>query len=209
MAEFESKLVLPKSLDEDIKRRVSSKGVAEAVSSTPLASDWDRTYLAERVKSRWTSAEISYYLYGSEHNGILVCTGFYPHEYNFLHYLNQDNPEEMAREDVCPDDRALAPHVHSFLTNDEKNPFSDKDFLGWMHNHPLTGFASRKTKKTVESVGLSESDWEWVYWYLEAYGSDNRKLAFPIYYSGENADFYKSIVISKSMGPAHLDVVVE
>lgn len=168
--------------------------------------NWYKQFLPGRLSSQWTSVEINYLLYGRQTPAGLVCTGYHFQYYNFFHYIDTDNPEQIARQDVCEAD-PLAPHTHSYLNNLDKNPNRGRKILGSLHSHPYGGFHSRKSMKTVESVGFSPDDEWWNNWYLTKYGADGRNMAFVIYYADN--DFYKGASLSKSTEPQHLDIVIQ
>lgn len=201
------RLVLPKNLDTDIKQRLSIDGIMEVADLE--GTGWTPETFSSRLRSGWTETEINYLLYGKQQGNILVCTGFYPKDYNFFHYLDPNNPEEMARDDICPEEREFVPHLHSFLNNPDKNPYPDQDFLGWLHNHFIGGYSIKKRMGTVESVGFSPPDWDWINRYAETYGANNRRLAFVIYYSSPKTDFYKGLVLARDLPPTHLEVAIE
>lgn len=216
-SESEPKLILPKSFDEDIRRRLSPEGLSQFVDSLDSASDseldldllrYHREDLPQRLASHWSSAEVSYLLYGQSTPRGLVCSNYYFQDYNLSHYLDMNDPTQANRDDICPDDREVAPHIHSFMKNPENNPYPTEQFLGWVHNHPM-GFYFQKRKKTAESVGFSEPDWEWIEWYTKEYGSDGRKLGFAIYYSSPRTDFYKGLVVNQTVAPVHAEVIIE
>jgi len=207
-AEKHNKLILPRSLDLDIKSRLSLDAIMLIAGKQDTG--WAQDVFASRLQSGWSLAEINYLLYGRGVNGILVCTGFYPQDYNFFHYLDITNAEDTARKDICPDDPEF-PHFHSFLNNAVGNPFPDEDFLGWLHNHP-NGLTIQERMDTVESVGFSGADWTWINQYIENYGTNGRRLAFPIYYTSvvdTEVDFYKGVVAAQNLPPAHLEIIVE
>lgn len=206
-----NRLILPRSLDLDLKRTLSPDGIAEFVDAVDPAAidpellDWHKQHLAQRVASRWSMMEAIYLLYGRETPNALVCNGFYFQYYNLFHYLDMSNPQEAAREDICPDDRELGAHTHSFLWNPNKNPNRGRKLLGYLHNHNR-GLIAQKRMTTVGSVGFSAPDWDNNNRYLQKYGTDGRNMAFVIYYPGD--DFYKGITVSQTSQPGHLEIEV-
>lgn len=209
----ETKLVVSKSLGEDIKRRLVPEEIVRFLGSLDLAQVRDAEdirYLLsypQRLSNGWTSTEVNYLLYGREMDNDLICTNAYFEYYNFFHYINMNDPEQMARKDICKADIGIAPHVHTLAYNPEKNRNLGKNLLGTLHNHNHLGFPSRQKMKSVSAVGFSPDDEFWNNWYLERYGTDGRKLAFVIYYSDN--DFYMGAFKTRHTQLGLLNIVIE
>ena len=206
----EEKLMLPSSLDVDVKKRLELDSMMLFINSldpkkvSPEQIEWFKNALPERYTSKWTTVEINYQLYGRETSDGLIAAGYNFHYYNFSHNLDMTDPEQASRVDICEADATITPHTHSLIYNPEENPNKGKKILGTLHSHPHFGFTSRKDRKSVESVGFSPPDIWLNNWHLKKYGKDGRKLAFLIYYP-EN-DFYKGVSQTKSTEPKHLNI---
>src|SRR3989338_848594 len=142
----ETRLVIPKSLDGDIKRRLRPEEIVGFLGSLDLTNVRDvegiRYLLAypERLGNGLTSTETNYLLYGREIDNDLVCANAYFEFYNFFHYINMNDPEQMARKDLCGADTDSAPHTHTLVYNPEKNRNLGRGLLGTLHSHPHSGF---------------------------------------------------------------------
>lgn len=208
-----TKLIIPKTLDEEIKRRLKTEEIVSFLDTLDLRNVQDAEgikYLVdypERLANGWTMTEVNYLLYGQEIDGDLFVRRSHFDYYNFFNYIDTRDPERMVREDICEADKDLAPHVHALAYTPERNVNREANFLGTLHNHPLLGFPSRKRMNTVDAVGFSTEDEWWNNHYLEKYGVDGRKLAFAVYYSDN--DFYMGVTRTKSIHPKLLDICVE
>lgn len=202
-------LILPRSLHEDIKRRLGGDEIIHFLSTLDLTNVQDANrikYLLDNplgFKNGWVSTEVNYLLHGRETSDGLICTGNHFHYYNFFMYIDVNDAQQLARKDICEADMA-APHVHALVYNPDTNTNKEEDFLGTLHNHPHFGFASRRRMKTIDAVGFSPDDERWNEWYLEKYGADKRKLAFVIYYSDN--DFYMGVARRRSEQPKFLEI---
>lgn len=211
--ELEAKLVIPGSLDLDIKRRLKLEEIIKFLSSLDLTTVQDAAsvrYLIDnpqRFQSGWTMTEVNYLLYGTEKSEGLVCTDGQFHYYNFFNYIDMNNPEDRTRKDICEAERGIATHVHALVHNPQASEIDGEKFLGTLHNHPYFGFSSRKRMNKVDAVGFSSDDEWWNNWYLDRYGIDGRKLAFVVYYSDN--DFYMGVVRTKHTQPILLDIIVK
>lgn len=208
-----SKLLLPRTLDIEIKARLKSEKMLEFLKSLDLTGDphakrleWLREQEAERFDNHWVETEVNYLLYGHETSEGLVCTGTHFDFYNFFVVIDTSIPGEATRKDICESDRGFMPHVHALAYNREANRNNPNTFLGSLHNHFMMGYMY-KNPKTVEGVGFSPQDEEWNDRYLEEHGKDGRRLAFGIYYSDE--DFYVGISRTKSTKPELCEIVLQ
>lgn len=204
------RLILPQSLDGDINQRLSLEGIISFLGSLDLTKAQNPSAVdhllnhPELFIGHWTETEVNYLLYGQEIGDELVCKSFHFDYYNFMHYLDTDNPEEMARNDICSLDSGF-PHVHVLASNPISNVNPDNEFLGTLHSHPLLGFIA-KSPKSPDDVGFSPPDLDWNARYLERYGRDGRRLAFVIYYSDKI--FYRGISQTKTTKPELIDITI-
>lgn len=201
------KLLLPKAIDVDIKRRLSLDGILELIpplDPVRLAQgeiDW-RTVIQERYPTHWTDVEANYLLYGKSTPLGIVSIGFYFQYYNFFHTVNMDDPQEAKTEGICKSDQAIWPHTHTYLDNPERNRNNGR-FLGTLHTHPFSFGNSG-------SADFSPQDLAWNQAYLRRYGTDGRKMTFVIYNqafgkSPEN-DYYSGVSQTITTPPVLLDI---
>lgn len=208
-----TRLLLPRGLDIDIKRRLKSEEMLRFLGSLDLREapyakrlGWLAKQNPKRFDNHWVETEVNYLLYGQETADGLLCTGSHFDFYNFFVVIDTSIPGEATRKDICETDAGIMPHVHALAYNPEANRNDPTKFLGTIHNHFALGSLYRNPR-SADKVGFSSQDEEWNDRYLDEHGKDGRRLAFGIYYS--DSDFYVGISRTNSTKPELCDIVLQ